>query len=164
MNEKRRGLIALIAIVIIAALIVVLGTVTKTSQNNSNEPTTADDSELTNINFVDYDTFMSMVESGERQIFVLGQTTCGYCTMYKPVINEVSGSTGVGFNYININTLSEEEYNNIANSIDYLKENNDWGTPLTLLVEDGKVLNKINGYTDKDSVIEFLKDNGIIGE
>lgn len=163
MSEKKRGLITLCVVVGLIVLLVVLSVLTKDTKKE--EPTkTVDDSELTSINFVDYDSFMSKLESGEKAIYVLGQTTCGYCTMYKPIINEVASEYGVEFNYININTLEEDQYNNMTDSIDYLKENNEWGTPLTLIIEDNKTVDKINGYTQKEDVVDFLKTNGFIEE
>jgi len=164
MNEKKRGLITLCVVVGLIVLLVVLSVVTKPASEKNDTNTTVDDSELTSINFVEYDDFMSKLESGEKAIFVLGQTTCGYCTMYKPVINEVASNYDVEFNYININTLEQEQYSNLKDSIDYLKENDDWGTPLTLVIEDNKVVDKINGYTEKDEVVEFLTKNGFIEE
>ncbi len=164
MNEKKRGLITLCVVVGLIVLLVVLSVVTKPASEKNDTNTTVDDSELTSINFVEYDDFMSKLESGEKAIFVLGQTTCGYCTMYKPVINEVASKYDVEFNYININTLEQEQYSNLKDSIDYLKENDDWGTPLTLVIEDNKVVDKINGYTEKDEVVEFLTKNGFIEE
>lgn len=164
MNEKKRGLITLCVVVGLILILIVLSVVTKPASEKKDTNTTVDDSELTSINFVEYDDFMSKLESGEKAIFVLGQTTCGYCTMYKPVINEVASNYDVEFNYININTLEQEQYSNLKDSIDYLKENDDWGTPLTLVIEDNKVVDKINGYTEKDEVVEFLTKNGFIEE
>lgn len=166
MNEKKRGLITLCVVVGLIVLLIILSLVTKTTENNTNTNTntTVDDSELTSINFVEYDQFMEKLESGEKAIYVLGQTTCGYCSMFKPVINEVASEYGVEFNYININTLEEDQYNNIQESIDYLQDNNDWGTPLTLVIENNETIDTINGYTEKDEVVEFLKTNGFIEE
>lgn len=164
MNEKKRGLITLCVVVGLIALLIVLSLVTKDTTKKEEGNTTVDDSELTSLNFVDYDTFMSKLESGEKAIYVLGQTTCGYCSMYKPVINEVASEYGVEFNYININTLEEDQYNSLKEAIDYVRDNDDWGTPLTLIVEDGETVDKINGYTEKDEVVSFLKTNGFIEE
>ncbi|MBQ9181303.1 MAG: thioredoxin family protein [Bacilli bacterium] len=164
MNEKKRGLITLCVVVGLIALLIVLSLVTKDTTKKEEGNTTVDDSELTSLNFVDYDTFMSKLESGEKAIYVLGQTTCGYCSMYKPVINEVASEYGVEFNYININTLEEDQYNSLKDAIDYVRDNDDWGTPLTLIVEDGETVDKINGYTEKDEVVSFLKTNGFIEE
>ena len=118
MNEKKRGLITLCVVVGLIALLIVLSLVTKDTTKKEEGNTTVDDSELTSLNFVDYDTFMSKLESGEKAIYVLGQTTCGYCSMYKPVINEVASEYGVEFNYININTLEEDQYNSLKDAID----------------------------------------------
>lgn len=164
MNEKKRGLITLCVVVGLIALLIVLSLVTKDTTKKEEGNTTVDDSELTSLNFVDYDTFMSKLESGEKAIYVLGQTTCGYCSMYKPIINEVASEYGVEFNYININTLEEDQYNSLKEAIDYVRDNDDWGTPLTLIVEDGETVDKINGYTEKDEVVSFLKTNGFIEE
>ena len=44
----------------------------------------------------------------------------------------------------------------------YFKEHSSWGTPLTLIIENGSVVAAQSGYADKETTIEFYKANGII--
>lgn len=166
MDEKKKSLITLGVVVLLIAIFAVIGIFGGGSKSKSSEEstTTADDSSYTSLNFVDFDTLKSSIQSGTKAIYVLGQTTCGYCSAYKPIINEVAQENNVTFNYININTITENQYNELSTLIDYLGNNSDWGTPLTLVVENGKTIDTINGYTEKDEVVSFLKENGFIGE
>ena len=65
------------------------------------------------------------------------------------------------------------ELNNLENSKEVLTEFNtsltylseeEWGTPLMLVVKDNEVVGHYNGYGSEDSYVKFLKEQGIIGE
>ena len=68
--------------------------------------------------------------------------------------------------YLNKNKILEnkeeilEEFNN---SLTYLSEE-EWGTPLMLVVKDGEVVGHSNGFLSEETYVEFLKAQGIIGE
>jgi hypothetical protein len=47
---------------------------------------------------------------------------------------------------------------------DYFKTLPDgkWGTPLTLIIKDKKVVDALPGANEKDDALKFFKDNGLI--
>ena len=113
------------------------------------------------LNYVDYSGYKKILKSDKASILVVGQTTCSYCIKSKPILNEIVDSNNITINYINVNKLSEEESEKFKNSLDYLRDEQ-WGTPLTLIIKDGKVIDSANGLLDKDGYVELFKKNGII--
>ena len=135
-----------------------------TNNNSSNTDTSNNDSETyPNLTITEYEKFKEVYDSNQKSVIVLGQTSCGWCTRYKPVINEIAGEYQIPIYYININTYTSENYQNVVNSLSsYFKEHSSWGTPLTLIIENGSVVAAQSGYADKETTIEFYKANGII--
>ena len=37
-----------------------------------------------------------------------------------------------------------------------------YGTPMILLVKNDKIVDKLSGLTQKDNLVDFFKDNGLI--
>ena len=62
---------------------------------------------------------------------------------------------------MNITKLSEEETEKFNNSLKYLSEN-EWGTPLTLIIKNGEVIDSANGLLDYDGYVKLFEDNGLI--
>ena len=113
------------------------------------------------LNYIDYEGFKKVARSNENKILVLGQTTCGYCIKAKPILNKIADEYGIEINYLNITNLSSEENGKLSKYVSYLGEN-EWGTPLTLIVNNGKVLDSANGLLDEEGYVNLFKNNNII--
>ena len=119
-----------------------------------------DDAKLT-LNYIDYSGYKKILKSDKTNILVIGQTSCTYCIKAKPILNKVADDYKIDINYLNITKLEEEELNKFNDSLDYLKDNN-WGTPLTLIIKNGEVIDSANGLLDYDGYVELFKNNGFI--
>lgn len=113
------------------------------------------------MNYIDYEDYEKLIKSDKTEIIVFGQTSCSYCIKAKPVLNKVIKDNDVKINYLNITELGDEDKENFGTSLDYF-ESNDWGTPLTLIVKKGKVIDSANGLLDYDGYVELFSKNGII--
>ena len=113
------------------------------------------------LKYVGYEGFKKVATAKENKVLVLGQTTCGYCIKAKPILNKIADDYGIEINYINVNTLTSEESGKLSKYISYLGEN-EWGTPLTLIVNNGKVIDLANGLLDEEGYVKLFRDNGII--
>lgn len=134
-----------------------------TTEDETEEPTSDDNSAYVNINFIDYNGYKTVYENSDKSILVLGQTGCSYCNKYKPVLQEVAKAEGVKINYLDIRKLSEDEWNTLLEDLnDYFKDHEQWGTPLTLVLENKKVVDTLVGYTEKTDTLKFYKENGLI--
>lgn len=123
------------------------------------------------ITFINYDEYEELLENNKTNIIVVGQTTCSHCIAIKPALNSVAEDYNLTINYLNLTDLSKEESEEFFDSLeeieyndpDFLKDGS-FGTPLTLMVKDGKVFDYINGSrTISQLVREFIKA-GIIKE
>ena len=113
------------------------------------------------LNYVDYNGYKSVVRSSESKILVLGQTTCSHCIKVKPILSGISKEYGITINYLDITKLSDEERGKFTKYLPYLDEN-DWGTPLTVIVKNSEVIDSANGELDHDGYVELFKKNGFI--
>lgn len=113
------------------------------------------------LNYVDYSGYKKLLKSESSSIIVIGQTSCQYCIKAKPILNQVSKDKNVKINYLNITELSDEDREKFNDSLDYLKDN-EWGTPLTLIVKGGKVIDSANGLLDYDGYVELFEKNEFI--
>lgn len=157
---KKNDLI-LIGVVLIIAVIAILS-----SKGTVNEEKIEFPLELSGevgLNQITYDEYESMVENGEAFIVVIERTGCGYCMEYMPIVKEVALENEIAITYIDTDTLTEDEFNLLSTTNNYLKRNN-WGTPTTLFMLGSRIVDSIGGYVDKATVEEFIKDRVIMGE
>lgn len=139
----------------------------ETDASNEEESNTEkeDNSAYTHVSFSDYETYKAAYDKGDKMVIVLGQTGCGYCTSYKPVIDEVASLYPVSIHYLNLTEYSNTEAQDLISSLSsYFDGVESWGTPLTLIVENQTVVAAQKGSKDKDTLVTFLKDNGVIVE
>jgi thiol-disulfide isomerase/thioredoxin len=113
------------------------------------------------MNYVDYSGYKKLLKSDGTNIIVIGQSTCTYCIKAKPILNKIIKDKNVKINYLNLTELSETDSEKFKGSLKYLSEN-DWGTPLTLIIKNGEVIDSANGVRDYDGYIELFEKNGLI--
>lgn len=113
------------------------------------------------LDYIDYSGYKKILKSDDVKVLVIGQTSCTYCIKAKPILNKVVNDKKVKINYLNITELSDEEREKFNSSLKYLSEN-EWGTPLTLIVKNGEVVDSANGLLDYDGYVKLFEDNGLI--
>lgn len=113
------------------------------------------------LKYIDYSGYEKLLNSKDTNILVIGQTTCSYCLKAKPILNKIVIDKKIRINYIDVNILEAEDRTKFNNSLDYLKNNN-WGTPLTLILKNGEVVDSANGLLDYDGYVKLFQDNGLI--
>lgn len=115
------------------------------------------------LNQISYSEYKEMVDNGDAFIVVIEREGCSYCQLYMPILEEVVEEEKIAINYIDTETLTEDEFNELSRTNKYLKKNN-WGTPTTLFMLGDRIVDSIGGYVEKDSVLEFIKDRVVVGE
>lgn len=127
--------------------------------------------EEANITFIDYNDYSEIIKDDDIEVVVIGQTTCSHCIAYKPTLNKVAGEYDVTINYLDLTKMTEEEYNNFSQSLkdigynapEFL-EDGSFGTPLTLIIKNGKVFDYISGQRTKSQLVRELTKSGLISE
>ncbi len=112
------------------------------------------DEEYSNLSHIDYDIYKKLYNSDDTFTIIFTQTTCGYCAQFKPVINEYAGDNNIPVYYLDIDTLNEDDSNELFSSVSYFSENSGWGTPTMLAIKDKKVISSLEGYTDDTSELD----------
>ena len=123
----------------------------------------SDDSKLY-LNYPTLKEYKNLIKSGEKEVFILASSTCRYCLAEHPVLIEIAKETGAKINFLYLDYMftSQEEYDEFMDSLKWFEEHSDFGTPTTLIVKNSEVRNYLDGYREKEEIIDYYKDNGII--
>lgn len=139
--------------------------------NNELIPEDAVYSREANLTFIDYSEYEELISKSGVNVIVIGQTTCSHCIAIKPALSSVAGEYDLTINYLNLTEITEEESANFTESLTNIKyndpdfvESGSFGTPLTLIIEDGKVVDYISGQRTKSQLVREFKKNGLISE
>ena len=112
---------------------------------------------------ITYSQYKSFVDNGDAFIVVIERSGCSYCIQYMPIVEEVANEKKIPVYYIDTDTLSTDDMNELSNTNSYLKKNS-WGTPTTLFMLRDRVLDNIPGYVDKEELLSFIDGKVIVGE
>lgn len=128
-------------------------------------------SKESDLTFIDYQDYEDLITQKETQIIVIGQTTCSHCIAIKPTLNSIAKDYDLTINYLNITKISEDEYTSFSESLKTIEyndpdfiEDGSFGTPLTLIVKDGKVIDYISGQRTKSQLVREFKKSGLISK
>lgn len=170
------------AIIVILVLIIVFGASYFTSElqncssksdnkstetaSNSNTASTDDvsneeEGDLIEIGINDY---LDLMEKDEASIIYVARPTCHFCEEMEPIIRNIVYEYKVEVNYLNTDELSDSDQAKFIKSDDYFEEKGGYGTPLLLIVKDGEIKDIQEGLSEKETTVNFLKDNDLIKE
>lgn len=158
-NENdRKGFptsVMFILIVIFVAVIFLIMNYNKKDYNNSTSGTKENTNEIIeNENEIKTkNEFDKIKKSNNYSIVVVISNNCPYCEIFKPILEDVIQEYNVNIYYLNIDS-------NFYNSVDL--DTSVYGTPTTIIYKNGKVINNIMGYKEKNDLINILKKNGVI--
>ncbi len=118
------------------------------------------DDERVAPNEISTDDYLSLYGGSDQKLVLFSSPTCQYCKIATPILENLIYQYKVEINYLNTGNLSNEDRQKIMESNDYFKEG--FGTPLMLVVQDGKIVDKIDGLVTKDSYMSFFKEYGFM--
>ena len=113
------------------------------------------------LNYLEYEEYNNIINSNEKQIVLIAQSGCEGCTKARPVLYELAEEYDVKINYLNASMLSQENATSFQESLTFFEENG-ISTPMMLVVSNKKVIDSLVGSVDKDTYVEFLKENNFI--
>lgn len=150
------GIILVVAIIIGVAIGV--SNIKKDDTNSDNNVETTE-LEKAGFNEVTLSEYLDLVKSSEKSIILVARPTCGYCQQFTPILKQAMEDMNLTINYIDTDKFSEDDWTPFTESLDYLKSEQ-WGTPLTLIVQNGEAIAENNGYVELDTIKEFFTNNG----
>ena len=175
MDNKKKEQLKTVAIIILVLIIVFGGSYlaseiksdkntssnkTTTSDNN-NTSTDSDDSSIISedkqaeLNSIDIDEYLSLKKGSDKSIIYISRPTCHYCQQEDPIMKNIIYETKITVNYLNTDELDDDGNTKLIKSDDYFSEG--YGTPLILVVQKNKIVDKIEGLTSKEDIMSFFK-------
>lgn len=149
-----------LAVAIVVGIAVGVSNIKKdNSGSNDNNQTENVALEDAGFNKVTLDEYLNLVKGSEKSIILVARPTCSYCELFTPILKQAMEDMDLTINYIDTDTFSQEDWATFNGSLDYL-QNEEWGTPLTLIVQNGEVVAENNGYVELDAIKEFFSNNG----
>lgn len=176
MDDKKKEQIKTVAIIVLLLVIVFGGSYfaseVKSNKNTSSKTTTTtdkqkdtttngdDDTEISedkqaSLNSIDIDKYLSLKKGSEKSIIYISRPTCHYCQQEDPIIKNIVYETNITVNYLNTDELDDDGNTKLIKSDDYFSEG--YGTPLILVVQKNKIVDKIEGLTSKEDIVSFFK-------
>lgn len=144
-------------------------TTTSSTDNSSSNDTTSTSSDIPedeqgDLNEIDIDEYLDLLKGDEASIIYVARPTCHYCQEMEPIVKNIVYEYGVTVNYLNTDELDDEGQAEFIKSDDYFEEKGGYGTPMLIIVKDDEFVDVLEGLTDKDTAVNFFKDNGLIEE
>lgn len=99
-----------------------------------------------------------LLEDNANVVVVIGQTTCGACIQYKPVLEELLTNYEFDLVYVELDKDNSDDLKALVD--DYLIEAN--ATPTTYVFVEGERVDMYVGYMDYRTTKAFFQSNGVI--
>ncbi len=175
MDNKKKEQLKTVAIIILVLIIVFggsyLASEIKSDKNTSSSKTTTSDNNNTStdsdnsssisedkqaeLNSIDIDEYLSLKKGSDKSIIYISRPTCHYCQQEDPIMKNIVYETKITVNYLNTDELDDDGNTKLIKSDDYFSEG--YGTPLILVVQKNKIVDKIEGLTSKEDIMSFFK-------
>lgn len=173
MTEKVKNII-IITVAIIICLVALLfgGSKTKRNENTLSENVETivenaqkesgqiKDEEQLQLSEINMDTYLEYYNGEENKIVLLARPTCHYCQIAEPIIKKIAKDNNLEISYLNTDNFNEDDQEKLIHSDEFFKEG--YGTPVLLIVGQGKIVNRVDGLTDTAHYVEFFKENNFI--
>lgn len=104
--------------------------------------------------------YFEKTKESNLNLLVVGSSSCGYCTKFKTVIASTPKIAGVGIYYLDLTTITQDEYNSLIDSDSYFKTK--WGTPTTMIYSNGQRIDYIDGYVEADALLNILEKDLVL--
>ena len=101
--------------------------------------------------------FDAAFESKEKKIIFFASETCHFCQLEKPILKQIAKDYKLDYIDIDASKLSEKQLNKVLKKLEI-----EYGTPTTVVLENGKPLYKQIGYVDGQDYVDFFIETGLI--
>ena len=155
-DKKRYTIVGVVAAVVLILVIVLAGI---GNMNTSVKSSSKKESTERNTSTENLKKFYEEFDSEDLNVIFFASATCGYCTLEKPIIENIAKDYNVSYYPIDASTLSQEELSEIVNALGIRG-----ATPTTVIVKKGEVVATNEGYLDGKPFVDFFVKNGILKE
>jgi len=164
MNKILLCLYAIIVILIVNTTIVLLKDAKfGTASTGESETQGSAEYDVSMFTSVTADTLGEKVSGETAKLVYIGRDSCGYCVKFLPVLQQAQEDYDYETLYLDITTVTTTEQQDKILAFDndekFLEENFG-GTPMVLLMKDGKLVDEWIGYADYATYAAWLEENG----
>jgi len=159
----------LILIVLVVNVVMLsLGINSKTDKGDNDVKEEIPVYDVSKYNSVNYSDFKKLTTLKGTHVIYIGRSSCSYCAMFIPIMNEAQEKYNFTTNYFDISSIfdfsnntiiDKEAYDEMSNLNDFFKENL-LATPMVVIFKDGKYVDGTMGYQELNSYSKFLEKNG----
>lgn len=143
MNSEKKRLIVILVCVLVVLAFIPLVILTNKAKGEA---------ELNKLN--------SAMESSTPRFVYFGRANCSYCTMFKPVIEDVANTFNFEYDYIALDQMTSAQQVEALEKVGADVEKT--GTPHMVIVQNGKVIGTHTGYMEEDELFAFLKEYSVV--
>ena len=98
------------------------------------------------------------LDANDSMVVVIGQTTCGACIEYKPILQELINNYDFNFAYVELDKDNRNDINELVEK--HLIQAT--ATPTTYIFIDGELISSQLGFMDYRTTKALLEANGFI--
>ena len=130
------------------------------------------------FNYIDVDKYIEYMNDSEARIIYVAKPDCSFCQMETPIITRIAVKNNLTINYLDTTNFLEHDdegnvkYDENGNAIKTETGNkfvasapeyaDGWGTPNTIIVKDGKIVDGIYQYVEEAELKTLFRNNGFI--
>lgn len=178
MKDKNK-IIAIVGVILVIILLIVVGNMSggdfsggseESSLSNDsndiitnaeNESKAATEDKMRDFSSIDINKYLEYYAGSETKVVLIARPTCHYCQIAEPILKTILfENEGLEINYLNTDDLDDDSFNKLYESNTETFEN--FGTPMLLIIKENKIIDKVDGLTDKAHYLEFFKNNSLL--
>lgn len=114
------------------------------------------------ITHINLNEFNNLLNNNEKNILIIGKDDCKYCDQVLETLNNVAMNYDIKANYINVGKIDSNIAIEISKKLSELGYSDGFTTPITLVVENNKLLDYVIGASNEEYFIDIFTENGII--
>lgn len=122
------------------------------------------DNKVVELEKISMDDFTTLLNNDSASIIYLARPGCSFCQKQEPIVKQIVSSSDLPFYYLNTDDLGYDDMEKIFKLDEdetlFGKDGEQFGTPTTLIVTSGKIVDALIGYTEKTEYEQFLVKNG----
>ena len=131
--------------------------------NAQAESSAVKEDEMREYATTDVDGYLYFLKATDKKRLVLvASPTCGYCQIASPIIHNIAFRHNIKIYYLDTSKFDSDAQSKFVNSDERFAEG--FGTPMLLLVSEGKIHDSVDGLTDTAGYEDFFKTHGYISE
>ncbi len=115
-----------------------------------------EEEEEVKFNDVSYSEYKELFNSEDLEFVYVGREGCSYFKSTVPLLGQLQEEEKIEFNYLNTDTMTQENFTDIATTAKAFE--GEWGTPTLLAILDGKAIDYVSGYKEIADLREFVQN------